>query len=161
MAGGCVEGVEMGTSLSNPRSANSNSARTAAVAGAAPAFEDTLHHLVYSPRQPHLHSRAPTASITPLAGSAAILCIGGLDVIRKEAWPVYRTSSGVRLCWELEEPKGPKGLTALASMLVRLGIRNFEDVRCFVPGSIESNHNVQFRGPKKSRVLEFWFSKIG
>jgi len=26
-----------------------------------------------------------------------------------EAWPFYRTSSGVRLCWELEEPKGPKG----------------------------------------------------
>jgi len=34
---------------------------------------------------------------------------GGLEVIRKEAWPFYRTSSGVRLCWELEEPKGPKG----------------------------------------------------
>ena len=33
---------------------------------------------------------------------------GGLDVNRKEAWPFYRTSSGVRLCWELEEPKGPK-----------------------------------------------------
>ena len=33
----------------------------------------------------------------------------GPDVIRKEAWPFYRTSSGVRLCWELEEPKGPKG----------------------------------------------------
>ena len=31
------------------------------------------------------------------------------DVIRKEACPFYRTSSGVRLCWELEEPKGPKG----------------------------------------------------
>jgi len=30
-------------------------------------------------------------------------------VIRKEAWPFYRTISGVRLCWELEEPKGPKG----------------------------------------------------
>ena len=32
------------------------------------------------------------------------------DVIRKEAWSFYRTSSGVRLCWELEEPKGPKGM---------------------------------------------------
>ena len=31
------------------------------------------------------------------------------DVIRKDAWPFYRTSPGVRLCWELEEPKGPKG----------------------------------------------------
>jgi hypothetical protein len=28
---------------------------------------------------------------------AAILCIGGPDVIRKEAWPVYRKISGVRL----------------------------------------------------------------
>ena len=31
---------------------------------------------------------------------------GGLDVIRKEAWPFCRTISGVRLCWELEEPRG-------------------------------------------------------
>ena len=31
------------------------------------------------------------------------------DVIRKEAWPFYRTISGVRLCWELEKPEGPKG----------------------------------------------------
>ena len=30
-------------------------------------------------------------------------------MIRKEAWPLYRASSGVRLCWKLEEPKGPKG----------------------------------------------------
>ena len=42
----------------------------------------------------------------PLAGSTAILCTGGPDVIRKEAWPFYRTISGLRLCWELEEPKG-------------------------------------------------------
>ena len=28
---------------------------------------------------------------------------------RKEAWPLYRTISGVRLCWVLEETKGPKG----------------------------------------------------
>ena len=45
---------------------------------------------------------------TLLAGSAAILCTGGLDVIRKEAWFFYRTIFGVRLCWELEEPKRPK-----------------------------------------------------
>ena len=38
----------------------------------------------------------------------AILCRGGLDVIRKEAWPFYRTSFSVRLCWEPEEPKGPE-----------------------------------------------------
>ena len=29
---------------------------------------------------------------------------------RKEAWPLYKTISGVRLCLELEESKGPKGL---------------------------------------------------
>ena len=45
----------------------------------------------------------------PLAGSAAILCTGGLAVIPKEAWPFYRTISGVRLCWEVEQPEGPKG----------------------------------------------------
>ena len=44
-----------------------------------------------------------------LTGSAAILCTGGLDMIRKEAWPFYITISGVRLCWELE-PKGPNEL---------------------------------------------------
>jgi hypothetical protein len=31
-------------------------------------------------------------------------------VIRKEARSFYRTISGVRLCWELEEPKGPNTL---------------------------------------------------
>ena len=36
----------------------------------------------------------------------------GLDVIRKKAWPFYRLSSGVRLCWELEGPEGPNGATA-------------------------------------------------
>ena len=30
-------------------------------------------------------------------------------MIRKKAWPFYRAISGVRLCWELEEPKGPEG----------------------------------------------------
>ena len=30
-------------------------------------------------------------------------------MIRKEACSFYRTISGVRLCWELEEPKGRKG----------------------------------------------------
>jgi len=39
-------------------------------------------------------------------------CRGGPDVIRKAAWPFYRTISGVRLCWELEEPKGPQGSVA-------------------------------------------------
>ena len=30
-------------------------------------------------------------------------------MIRKEAWLFGRTSSGVRLYWELEESEGPKG----------------------------------------------------
>ena len=34
---------------------------------------------------------------------------GGLNVIRKEAWLFCKTSSGVRLYWELEEPEGPNG----------------------------------------------------
>ena len=38
---------------------------------------------------------------------------GELDVIRKEAWPFYRTISGVRLYWVLEEPRGPRGHTLL------------------------------------------------
>ena len=33
---------------------------------------------------------------------------GGLNVIQKEAWLSCRTSSGVRLYWELEEPEGPR-----------------------------------------------------
>jgi len=43
----------------------------------------------------------------------ARICTGGPDVIRKEAWSFYRTISGVRLCWELEEPKGPKEASTL------------------------------------------------
>ena len=34
---------------------------------------------------------------------------GCINVIRREAWSYYRTISGVRLCWVLEEPQGPKG----------------------------------------------------
>ena len=40
--------------------------------------------------------------------SAGVVRTGGADVVRKEAWLFYGTSSGVRLCWELEEPKVPK-----------------------------------------------------
>jgi len=42
-------------------------------------------------------------------------------VIRKNAWPFYRTISGVRLCWELEEPKGPNGLARLRVLLSSCG----------------------------------------
>jgi hypothetical protein len=39
-------------------------------------------------------------------------------VIRKEAWPFYRTIFGVRLWWGLEEPEGPKGF--------RVGVSGFQ-----------------------------------
>ena len=45
---------------------------------------------------------------------------GGADVIRKEAWSFYRTISCVRLCWELEELKVPKGLGRWSSQGIQL-----------------------------------------
>ena len=57
---------------------------------------------------------------TLLDGSVAILCTGGPDVIRKEAWSFYRTSSGVRLCWELGDPKGPTGSNRRSTALSRI-----------------------------------------
>ena len=42
-------------------------------------------------------------------------------MIRKEAWPFYRTSSGVRLCCQLEE--GPKGdIAHLVALVSGLGV---------------------------------------
>ena len=61
-------------------------------------------------RQEPCHSKDYPFSAQALAvifDRKRILCTGGPDVIRKEAWPFYRTISGVRLCWELEEPAGP------------------------------------------------------
>ena len=50
---------------------------------------------------------------------------GGLDMIRMEARSICRTSSSLRLDWELEEPKGPKGrdrrVAEAARGLPRLG----------------------------------------
>ena len=55
---------------------------------------------------------------------------GGPDVIRKEAWRFYRTSSGVRLCWELKEPKGPQASGANVCRVLRLqSSRRFSE-RC-------------------------------
>ena len=41
------------------------------------------------------------------------------DVIRKEAWSFDRAISGVRLCWELEEPEGPKALANPCRLALR------------------------------------------
>ena len=49
--------------------------------------------------------RVPSRGLAPDAFVLVLMMFGGPDVIRKEALPFYRTISGVRLCWELEEPK--------------------------------------------------------
>ena len=41
-------------------------------------------------------------------------------------WPFYRTISGVRLCWELEEPEGPKG-SRPADAAVTFSCKSFRD----------------------------------
>jgi hypothetical protein len=46
---------------------------------------------------------------------SAILRTGGLDLNLKEAWPLYRSLLGVRLCWELEEPTGPEIIEGIIS----------------------------------------------
>ena len=54
-------------------------------------------------------------------------------MIRKEAWYFYRTIPRVRLCWELEEPNGPKtprgGVVAacLAEIAVVQGLLEIKD----------------------------------
>ena len=48
-------------------------------------------------------------SIPDLRGNMAPT--GRPDVIRKEAWPFYRTISGVRLCEELEKPEGHRSFS--------------------------------------------------
>ena len=51
---------------------------------------------------------APRARGPGRVKNLTILNLRQSDVIRKEAWSFYRTISGVRLYWGLEEPKGPK-----------------------------------------------------
>ena len=64
-----------------------------------------------------LSAKIPTRSASQQSGVAQWEPVlprssvqGGHRVIRTEAWPFYRTVSGVRIYWVLEEPKGPKGL---------------------------------------------------
>ena len=63
-------------------------------------------------REQELLVPATSSLICPIEGTlwpvAALLCAGGPDVIRKDAWPFYGTIFGVRLSWMLEESKGPK-----------------------------------------------------
>ena len=48
-------------------------------------------------------------------------------MIRKEAWSFYSTSSGVRLCWKLEEPTGPKDPTKICGSTRALGGGDLHD----------------------------------
>ena len=56
-------------------------------------------------------------------------------MIRKDAWPFNRTISGVRLCWELEEPKGPEGfelkIESLGSRVRGSGCRVYNELEHF------------------------------
>ena len=65
-------------------------------------------------------------------------------MIRKEAWSFYRTSSGVRLCWELEEPKGPKPQ----------GKGSVELTGCRVWGGTQSAVSLQQSGALKMTYCE-------
>ena len=61
----------------------------------------------------------------PSASRFSIRSVGTRSSPRRwrSNWPGYRTSSGVRLCWELEEPKGPK--EAKAKKVVGQGVMHF------------------------------------
>jgi len=58
---------------------------------------------------PRSERRKAFLRVPPRCFTDTCVCTGGADVIRMEAWSFCRTISGVRLYWELEEPKGPKG----------------------------------------------------
>ena len=56
-----------------------------------------------------------------------------VNVIRKEAWLFCRSSSGVRLCWELEEPSGEKGADEFdvwLGILILMGISHNGNGTC-------------------------------
>ncbi len=78
-------------------------------------------------------SEAPLYTSVNLEEGKSPGSIGGLDVTRKEAWPFYRTISGVCLCWVLEQLQGPKGLTKLVrtDRLKQLqGLLEIKDTHC-------------------------------
>ena len=60
---------------------------------------------------PFMTPRADMTQDSPLCLTHAISrTMIGLCHRCRPRWPFCRTTSGVRLCWELEEPTGPKGL---------------------------------------------------
>jgi hypothetical protein len=92
-------------------------------------------------------------------------------VIRKEAWPFYRTISGVRLCWELGESKGPKWKQRLtqrgcrssdADDLVSFSGYQFPSElrgRCDVRRALKHHQSMPGRRPAISSIHESVLSK--
>jgi len=77
---------------------------------------------------------------------------GGLDEIRKEAWPFYRTISGVRLYWVLEELKGPQGRVGGARSLCAMSSgasdkagqgRRTSQIQCSEAAAADLNGKIQ------------------
>ncbi|KAJ1470058.1 hypothetical protein T484DRAFT_2107655 [Baffinella frigidus] len=82
----------------------------------------------------------------------------------KEAWPFYRTSSGLRLWWELEEPKkGPKGLIRFTRFTKRgWGLIRFTKGVRELPGGggaapvVSSLFESSFCASKSSMCVYLW-----
>jgi len=100
-----------------------------------------------------VQEKGGTDTLEPV--SAAILCTGWLDVIQEEAWSFYRTSSGVRLCWELEEHKRPKGPLSSAppSSIGWTGLALWEASEASVGGTDERGLNRESYLLKKYRSV--------
>ena len=79
-------------------------------------------------------------------------------MIRKEAWSFYRTSSGVRLCWELEEPKGPKKKVGQTSMSLETVQGYLTHEKLPLPGTIVKLCLGPYGGPRGVHVC--FMSKV-
>ena len=79
---------------------------------------------------------------------------------QKVAWLFYRNSSSVRLCWELEEPKGPKGPSQSAHP---------EQGRiCGQPRYVRGRRHLRYRGtslkeppPLQDPTVSLWLGTYG
>jgi len=67
-------------------------------------------------------------AVEPAAARNTLGVVPCSPVFRKEAGPLCRTSSSVRLWWEFKEPKGPKGPCGTAAR------------KLAIPGSFQEHH---------------------
>ena len=87
-------------------------------------------------------------------------------MIRKEAWPFYRTISGVRLCWELEEPKGPKErnprfvLSSIERSTLEERYRPFA-AGSGILGSPPRLRRLVPRGGSSTGYVRWWYKRVG